>query len=107
MNKNSKMVEKELELTNIMKSMLDKDANFVKPFSEFWRGCSPTQAPGVYGLFGLWLSGEGGSKINGKKVADYYDQNTFEGSPEMKSFMKKHGLYLDWYDPGTIMVLFK
>lgn len=103
----NKMVEKELELTNIMKSMLDKDANFVKPFSEFWRGCSPTEIPGIYGLYGLWLCGEGSSKINGKNVADYYDKETFEGIKELKNFMKKYGLYLDWYDPGTIMVLFK
>lgn len=103
----SEMMRKEEELVLALKTMMDENANFAKPFSEFWRGCSPAQAPGAFGLFGLWLSGEGGSKINGKNVADYYDQATFEGSSEMKSFMKKHGLYLDWYDPGTIMVLFK
>ena len=105
--KKEQMIEREKELCKILKTMMDSDANFAKPFSEFWRGCSPSQAPGAFGLFGLWLSGEGGSKINGKNVADYYDKETFEGIKELKNFMKKYELYLDWYDPGTIMILFK
>lgn len=103
----AEMMRKEEELVLELKAIMDEDANFVKPFSEFWRGCSPAQAPGAFGLYGLWLSGEGRSKIRGKNVADYYNEKTFEGSSDMKKFMKKHGLYLDWYDPGTIMVLFK
>lgn len=101
------MMRKEDELVLALKPLMDSDANFVRPFSEFWRGCSPAQAPGAYGIYGLWMSGEGGSKIHGKNVADYYDQATFKGTDDMKRFMEKHGLYLDWYDPGTIMILFK
>lgn len=107
MSYSAEMMRKEDELVLALKPLMDSDANFVRPFSEFWRGCSPTQAPGAYGIYGLWMSGEGSSKIRGKNVADYYDQETFEGSEDMKKFMKKHGLYLDWYDPETIMVLFK
>ena len=101
------IIEKEKELVNELKTIMDSNANFVKPFSEFWKDCSPEQAPGAYGLYGLWLSGEGTSKINGKNVADYYNKDTFSGSADMKKFMNKYNLYLSWYDPGTIMVLFK
>ena len=105
--KREQMIEHEKELCKILKTMMDEDSDFIKPLSEFWRGSSSEQVPGLFGLYGFWMSGEGGSKINGKNVADYYDNKNFNGSPEMKSFMKKHELYLEWYDPGTIMVLFR
>lgn len=45
------IIEKEKRLVNELKTIMDSDANFVKPFSEFWKDCSPEQAPGAYGLY--------------------------------------------------------
>ncbi len=102
----TKLKKYEEELTLSLKCILDKDANFVRPLSEFWKGCTPDETP-LFGCYGLWISGEGGSKINGQDVANFHDPKTFRGSYEMKKFMEDHNLYLEWYDPGTIVIFFK
>lgn len=97
---NKIMLKKEQELCNKLKSMMDTTANFVKPLSEFYKGTEFENK-----VFGLWCSGEGKSCIDEIPIADYY--NNYNGINELKLFMKKYNLYLDWYDPGTIFIYFK
>ena len=101
------MLKREKELCKVLKSLMDEDANFVKPYSEFWRNTTEKEFPIEFRQYGLWLSGEGSSKINGNNVADYYNDKTFDGSRELKNFMKKYNLTLEWYDSGTIILYFK
>lgn len=99
-------IKREKEVVEAMKAIMDEDGLFVRPLSEFWRGSTFAETS-AFGLYGLWLDGSGSSTINGKRIADYYNKRLFEGSNELKNFCKAHDLYLEWYDPETIMLLFK
>lgn len=103
-NRTAKYIEKENEIVAILKTMLDSDANFARPLSEFWRGTGPNESS-AWGLYGVWLSGEGGSCINGESVADYY--GNYYGSKGFQEFCERHDLDIEWYDPGTLFLLFK
>ena len=100
----NKKVEKEFELVELLKGLMDEGHNFVKPLSEFWRGSDKNECC-VFGVNGLWITNE--CTIHDKPVADYYNEDLFDGSPELKSFMRKYDLYLTWYDPETIFLEFK
>jgi hypothetical protein len=102
----SYLKNKEIQLVNELKDILDEDANFVRPLSEFWKNCSKDQCS-LVNHFGLWLSGEGGSKIDGEYAAHYYDSDLYYGSPRLKEFMDKHDLRVYWYDCGTPVLIFK
>ena len=75
--------------------------NFVKPLSEFWKGC-PNDP--MFNTYGLWISGEGGTLMkDGCYAVDY--NSKFQVHPDVEEFMKFHGLELNWYDPGTAMLI--
>lgn len=97
---------KENELVNKLKEILDPDANFVKPLSEFWKGVSKDECE-LVDHYGVWISGEGGSQIDGEYAAHYYNSDLHYGSPQLKEFMDKHDLRVYWYDCGTPVLLFK
>ena len=96
----------ELKMATELKELLDEDANFVRPLSDFWNGCTKEQLPGVYGRFGLWLSGEGGSMIDGEYAADYYSKNNTNVHEKLQDFVIANNLELVWFDCGTPL-LFK
>ena len=106
MKSNAILLKKEKALAELLKEKMDTNANFVRPLSEFWKGSRPEDS-GVYGCYGLWLSGEGGSCIKGQRIADYYDPLAFNGIDELKAFAKAYNMYLDWNDCGTPVLLFK
>ena len=89
----------ELKMVESIKKVLDP-GSFVRPLSEFFAGTNEI-------AFGLWLSGEGGSNINEYPIADYYNENLFDGCKELKDWMNTNNMYLSWYDCGTIFLYFK
>lgn len=95
-------IEKENRLVNELKAILDKNANFVRPLSEFWKGCSIKECV-LVNQYGLWLSSEGSSCIGGYNAIDYYQDFIH---PIIKDFMKENGLMLEWYDCGTPVMIF-
>lgn len=97
----------ENELIEKLKTILDPENNFAKPLSDFWKGCSKFQCPFVYGHYGIWLSGEGGSTIDGEHAAYYYDYETSHGHTKLRKFMKENGLKLRWYDCATPILIFE
>jgi hypothetical protein len=97
---NVKTVER--ALCNKLKDILDKNANFVKPLSEFWKGCTREQCS-LVGYYGLWLSGEGSSQIDGEYVLDYYADKVHD---KLQKFMDENNLHVEWYDCGTPVILF-
>ena len=98
-----KIKQLELDLVKELKSILDSDANFCRPLSDFWKGCSQEECH-IVGTFGIWFSGEGGSCIDGYFAADYYQDYIHN---KIEDFMQKHKLHLGWYDCGTPMMLFE
>jgi hypothetical protein len=96
--------EREVKMAKELKEILDPDANFVRPLSEFWKGCTKEQTLSV-GHYGLWLSGEGGSMIDGDYAAYYYDKVLNEGHKKLKDFMIKWNLKLRWHDCGTPILI--
>ena len=46
--------KRELKMVEDFKKLLDSDANFVRPLSDFWKGCKPKDTM-AYGLYGLWF----------------------------------------------------
>lgn len=80
---------KEEQLVQKAKKFFDNGSS-VKPLSEFGNGG-----------FGLWLSGEGTTTINGLPIADYY--NNYQGLPKFQKFCEKNNLDFEWYDAGTIL----
>lgn len=89
----------EMQMVVSIQKVLDP-GSFVKPLSEFYKGTKQI-------AFGLWLSGEGSTTINGNLIADYYDYNNFDGCTELKAWMAANNMYLTWYDCGTIHLYFK
>lgn len=56
----------------------------------------------------IWFSGEGGTTINGESVIYYYDTGVkYTTHPKLEEFMKRHNMYVEWYDPGTPLLYFK
>ena len=90
-----------LELSKIISDK--KGCNFVKPLSEFWKGCPDDP---MYNTYGLWISGDGGTLMkDGSYAVDYNVNNQVH--PDIKAFMKFYDLDLEWYDPGTAMLLIR
>lgn len=98
--------ETEKQITEDFKSLLDKDANFARPLSEFWKGCNRDECY-LVGHYGVWFSGEGGSMIDRDYAAYYYFPTLYEGSPKIKDFLNKWNLRVFWYDCGTCMLISK
>lgn len=101
----NKNVEREIFMVKELLTILDYPA-FVKPLSEFWKGCNRETCP-LVGIYGVWLSGEGGSMIDDEYAAYYYDKELSKGHPKLQKFMKKHNLKLRWFDCGTPILLFE
>jgi hypothetical protein len=99
-------VTQENHLVEEMKRIMDTDANFAKPLSDFWKGCEPKDTM-AYGLYGVWFSGEGGSMIDRDYAAYYYDKSLSEGHPKLQELIKEHDLELIWHDCGTPMLVIK
>ena len=102
--------KRELKMVELFKKLLDNDANFVRPLSDFWKGCEPKDAMTygltmAYGLYGLCSSGEGGTMIDGEYAAYYYDKDLSKGHAKIQDFIKKHDLELIWHDCGTPMLV--
>ena len=91
----------ELKMAKQLKELLDADANFVRPLSDFWNGCTKEQLPGVHGQFGLWLSGEGGSMVDGEYAAYYYNKDNTKVHEKLQDFVIANNLELIWFDCGT------
>ena len=104
MNNNFHKLEK--DVCSILKSMMDKDNNFVRPLSDFWKNMKKDICP-IVDCYGLWISGDGTSCINHKSIVDYYDTNLYHGCKQLQEFMNKHNMYLSWYDPSTALIFFK
>ena len=96
--------KRELKMVEGFKKLLDNDANFVHPLSDFWKGCKPKDTM-AYGLYGLWFSGEGGTMIDGEYAAYYYDKALSKGHAKIQDFIKEHDLELIWHDCGTPMLV--
>ena len=99
--------QRELKMVEEFKQLLDADANFVRPLSDFWKGCTKEQVPGIFGTYGLWLSGEGGSMIDGEYAAYYYDKELSKGHAKIQDFIIGNNLELTWFDCGTPMLIAK
>lgn len=99
--------QRELKMVEEFKNLLDADANFVRPLSDFWKGCTKDQLPGIFGEYGLWLSGEGGSMIDGDYAAYYYDKELSQGHAKIQDFIIGNNLELVWFDCGTPMLIAK
>jgi hypothetical protein len=97
----NKLVEK--ELTEKFKILLDKNANFARPLSEFWKGCSVKECC-LVGIYGIWFSAEGSSCISKQNIVDYYNDFVH---PDVRKFLKDNNMYLSWYDCSTPIILFK
>jgi hypothetical protein len=103
-SKNIRKIEEALVLN--LKTILDKDHNFARPLSEFWKGCTKEQTC-AYNHYGVWFSGEGSTTISGDYAAYYYDYTLNGGHPLLQEFMKQYDLKLYWYDCGTPFLIFK
>ena len=95
---------KENELVNALKEILDSNANFARSLSEFWKGLSKDECE-LVNHYGVWFSGEGGSQINGEYAAHYYDLN--QGQKLLLEFLEENDLKIYWYDCATPVLLFK
>ena len=56
----------------------------------------------------IWFSGEGGTTINGESIIYYYSTGVeYTMHPKLEEFMKRHNMYVEWYDAGTPFLYFK
>lgn len=58
---------------------------------------------------GLWFTqaAEGG-EIKGMPAADYYEDYLVGGvHPDLQKELDRLGLYVEWYDPGTLFAYFE
>ncbi len=56
---------------------------------------------------GIWVTGEGPQSVGGKRIYDYYKDDTAYELGVLRKFeqaLNKLGWYSEWYDPGTIMI---
>lgn len=56
---------------------------------------------------GIWVSGENGETLGGKKIYNYYGEGSAYELGVLKKFeqqIQKNGWYSEWYDAGTVMI---
>lgn len=56
---------------------------------------------------GIWVSGEDGETLKGKRIYDYYNEGSTYEFGVLKIWEKelnKRGWYSEWYDAGTVMI---
>ena len=56
---------------------------------------------------GIWVSGEDGETLKGKRIYDYYNEGSTYEFGVLKTWEKelnKRGWYSEWYDAGTVMI---
>lgn len=56
---------------------------------------------------GIWVSGENGETLGGKKIYNYYGSGAAYELGVLKKFeqqIQKNGWYSEWYDAGTVML---
>jgi hypothetical protein len=86
---------KKLKLVAELKSMSDNPKFFAKLGEDFDGNKNRI----------IWTGAEE-PWIKGMPLADYYGEyeKTGLGHPKFESWLKKHKLYWEWYDAGTIMI---
>jgi hypothetical protein len=56
---------------------------------------------------GIWLSGENGESLGGKRIYNYYGEGSAYDLGVLKKYetaINKLGWYSEWYDTGTVMI---
>lgn len=56
---------------------------------------------------GIWVSGENGETLGGKRIYNYYGEGSAYDLGVLRKFeqqIQKHGWYSEWYDAGTVML---
>lgn len=85
---------------------LDRDAMMVHLEDKYKFRTRPTEEfDGAKG--GIWVSGENGETLGGKRIYDYYAQGSAYELGVLKKFeaaINKLGWYSEWYDAGTVMI---
>lgn len=85
---------------------LDRDAMMVQLEDKYKFRTRPTEEfDGAKG--GIWVSGENGETLGGKRIYDYYAQGSAYELGVLKKFeaaINKLGWYSEWYDAGTVMI---
>jgi len=81
---------------DVMIEWLQETMKFVSTTEEF------DGSPG-----GIWVSGEDGETLKGKRIYDYYNEGSTYEFGVLKTWEKelnKRGWYSEWYDAGTVMI---